>query len=194
MMVDCRPCRLHDSTSNAVPASPRAGRTIPHSDLADRRIEKATAQQGESHRQLGPIAIQNIVAEMGVLGCERHGLEPPPGMTENDQPSARHCLPRRLDEVVDGKRQHDMELPPNRKQRLGQENVSTTGQRPVAEARRVPRDLLPNLSDDELLLRPGETAQARQSRQSGDRRNAQPAGLRSGRGCRVGPGRLADEP
>ena len=129
-MADVAPQRGVDCGADR----PLGRAAIPQRDLGDRGVEVVAAQQREAHGEAAGVGEQLVVAEVMVLGRigDRRGLS---------QAVARAALPtgpaaphRGVEELVQGKRQHQVELGAARQERLGEQDVGAAGDRAVAEA------------------------------------------------------------
>src|SRR5207248_9572325 len=115
-----------------------AGRlSIPDGQLADLGIEIAGPQQGESHRELARVPIQDVVAQEGVVGrvANRGGggqaaVEPP-------HPAAAGGGHARGHELLASKRQYHVQLGSARKQRLGPYDIRPARKRSISKPWRV---------------------------------------------------------
>src|SRR3954467_11037908 len=64
---------------------PPGGKPVPHGELLNRAVEVLRPENRETHRELGRVAVEHVVAEIGVLGREVNG----PRLLETPQKTCR---------------------------------------------------------------------------------------------------------
>ena len=114
---------------------------VPDAELPHLGVEIAGAQQGQPHRVLGPVSVEDVVVEIGVIGRVAHLPRRPQAAMEPLDPPLSRRGNRAAHEFLLGEGQHHVQLAATRQQRLGPEDVPSGGERAVGVAGWVAFDL-----------------------------------------------------
>ena len=126
---------------------------VPDRELADLGVEEARAQQRQPHRQLGPVAVEHVVAEERVVGRIADARGRRQAALEALDPAPAGRRHRRSLELLARERQLDVQLAAAFEQCLRPQDVGAARQRAVGDPDRPPVELLGDRAGDGRLLR-----------------------------------------